>query len=314
MEDVSLIQKKKEISEATFFVTQSTMLIDKKGLILQTIINFLVKSIRKMKDIIYIENYYENNSEKQKIYFDIIAGNKDLHVNYTEIDYKELQSLICVFLIFYNCFYNLLFISLNTIITETVRFQPEFLMNTDFTSYYIFGKQYLKAYSEFINNAFKQQEVRNRILKQKERELLTNLKVSEDDLSTQNTKKTISQSVLYRNFLDYIEKEGINLDYNNNSSFSTLNNIQKKKKSATVLKGDKKSMNNSTLNNEISQSNANSLYSTFFSSKQLNKTFVSTHPHQLFKIMSRYQNELVEKEQKKKPTKKVICSSIKKKS
>ena len=64
MEDVSLIQKKKEISEATFFVTQSTMLIDKKGLILQTIINFLVKSIRKMKDIIYIENYYENNSEK----------------------------------------------------------------------------------------------------------------------------------------------------------------------------------------------------------------------------------------------------------
>ena len=179
---------------------------------------------------------------------------------------------------------------------------------------YIFGKQYLKAYSEFINNAFKQQEVRNRILKQKERELLTNLKVSEDDLSTQNTKKTISQSVLYRNFLDYIEKEGINLDYNNNSSFSTLNNIQKKKKSATVLKGDKKSMNNTTLNNEISQSNANSLYSTFFSSKQLNKTFVSTHPHQLFKIMSRYQNELVEKEQKKKPTKKVICSSIKKKS
>ena len=81
-----------------------------------------------------------------------------------------------------------------------------------------------------------------------------------------------------------------------------------------MLKGDKKSMNNSTLNNEISQSNANSLYSTFFSSKQLNKTFVSTHPHQLFKIMSRYQNELVEKEQKKKPTKKVICSSIKKKS
>ena len=98
--------------------------------------------------------------------------------------------------------------------------------------------------------------MRNRILKQKERELLTNLKVSEDDLSTQNTKKTISQSVLYRNFLDYIEKEGINLDYNNNSSFSTLNNIQKIKKSATVLKGDKKSMNNSTLNNEISQSNA----------------------------------------------------------
>ena len=81
-----------------------------------------------------------------------------------------------------------------------------------------------------------------------------------------------------------------------------------------MLKGDKKSMNNTTLNNEISQSNANSLYSTFFSSKQLNKTFVSTHPHQLFKIMSRYQNELVEKEQKKKPTKKVICSSIKKKS
>ena len=29
MEDVSLIQKKKEISEATFFVTQSTMLSDK---------------------------------------------------------------------------------------------------------------------------------------------------------------------------------------------------------------------------------------------------------------------------------------------
>ena len=80
---------------------------------------------------------------------------------------------------------------MNTIITETVRFQPEFLMNTDFTSYYIFGKQYLKAYSEFINNAFKQQEVRNRILKQKERELLTNLKVSEDDLSTQNTKKLL---------------------------------------------------------------------------------------------------------------------------
>ena len=33
--------------------------------------------------------------------------------------------------------------------------------------------------------------MRNRILKQKERELLTNLKVSEDDLSTQNTKKLL---------------------------------------------------------------------------------------------------------------------------
>ena len=61
MEDVNLIQKKKEINEATFFVTQSTLLSEKKGLILQTIMNFLVKNIRKMKDIIYIENIYKNN-------------------------------------------------------------------------------------------------------------------------------------------------------------------------------------------------------------------------------------------------------------
>ena len=314
MEDVNLIQKKKEINEATFFVTQSTLLSEKKGLILQTIMNFLVKNIRKMKDIIYIENIYKNNSQKQKIYFDIVTGNKDIHVNYTEVDYNELQSMICVFLIFADCFYNLLYISMNTIITETVRFQPEFLLDTNFSSYYIFAKQYLQVYSEFINNAFKQQEARNRILKQKERELLTNLKVSEDDLSSQNTKKTISQSVLYRNFLDYIEKEGINFDFNNNSALSTINNKPKKKTNA-VLQDNKKTINNSTINNSISQSNVNSLYSTFFSSKQLNKTFVSTHPHQLFKIMSRYQNELVEKEPKKKPVKRIgNYSLIKKKN
>lgn len=315
LEDVKIIQKKKEINEATFYTAQSSLLCEKKSLILQTIMNFCVKNIRKIKNEVDLEfNNFEIFYEKRKIFDLITKGNKDLTINYIDVDEKIIFTFTFVFILFTNSFFQLLFISMNNIIAETVRYQPEFYMQKDFYSSSIFNRQFIQVYSEFVNNSFKQKEERNRILKKKERELLTNLKENESD-STKNKEKTISQKVLFKNFIEYIDKEGIILE--NESDLNSHSSSIKKKVSNKITerpqnnnkKLDKKKvdngrlLNSTTLNNSVSQSNVNSAYSTWFTNKQLNKTFVSTHPHQMFKIMSKYQNELVLKDNDKKKKK-----------
>lgn len=311
LEDVKIIQKKKEINEATFYTTQSSLLCEKKSLILQTIMNFCVKNIRKIKNEVDIEsNGFKLFYVKRKIFDLITNGNKDLTINYIDIDEKIILTFSYVFILFTNSFFQLLYISMNNIIAETVRYQPEFYMQKEFYSSSIFNRQFIQVYSEFVNNSFKEKEERNRILKKKERELLTNLKENESD-SNKNKEKTISQTVLFKNFIEYIDKEGIILENESDLNSHSSSNIKKVSTKITERPQNtfKKKidngrlLNSTTLNNSISQSNVNSAYSTWFTNKQLNKTFVSTHPHQMFKIMSKYQNELVLKENEKKKKK-----------
>lgn len=168
----------------------------------------------------------------------------------------------------FDCYFHLFFNSLNNIISDHIRYQVEFYLNKDCNVYGIYNGEYIKIYQQYVSFSLKQIENKVRIMKKKEKQLLSNLRTIEDKSQVQNKKMEINKNVLYKNFIKYLKS-------NSSNKKSHVNKNSNKKKNVFVTTNEP---------NNINKFNKN---------KFNKKNFVCNHPRQIMKMMDKYKNYLV---------------------
>lgn len=161
-----------------------------------------------------------------------------------------------------------------------------------------------------LNEMLYQLESKNKTMKLKEKELLSNLKINNNDNSEEDENKhhdngEIKQNELYQNFMVYLNNEGVNAEpIKSDNKYYKIDNYKRTKRTKRIrqsyyidaAKGRCNSLKNTTTNNNNVECNL-SRSSTCFSTVH-NKSFIHSHPKKVLEIIKKYQNELAQENNK----------------
>ena len=268
-ENTCVTKIQNQIKEIRLDLYQIGVQCDKKTFILQSIMLFLLNNLRKLLQQGECIQISKNSGDYLIKLTNIITNtNKELTITYEHIGPKMIVELCFIMRKCFDCYFHLFFNSLNNIISDHIRYQFEFYLNKDCNVYDIYNGEYIKIYQQYVSFSIKQIEDKVRIMKKKEKQLLSSLRTIEDKSQVQNKKMEINKSVLYRNFIEYLKSKSSNKK-------SNINKNSDKKKNVFVTTNDPNNINK-------------------FNKNKLNKkNFVSNHPRQIMKMMDKYKNYLV---------------------
>ena len=259
--DMHVRSIKRKITDIRLDLTQNQELCDKKRFTLQSVMVFLLTNLRKLLQQGENIQLSSSNLYLSKLTNIITNTNKELTVSYEHIGDKMVIDLCFIMRKCFECYFHLLFNSLNNIVNDYVRYPSDNTYNTnECVVSNIYNEEYMKLYQQYVTFSIKQDEDKKRIMRRKEKQLLSSLRTVEDKSHMQNKKIEISKGVLYRNFIEYLGKDSV---YGGKHT--------KKKRSILVTTNDSNKYN----------SNLNS------------KSFVCNHPRHIMKIMDKYKNYLV---------------------
>ena len=251
---------KRKITDIRLDLAQSRELCDKKRFTLQSVMVFLLTNLRKLLqqgETIQLSSN-SNNLHLSKLVNTITNTNKELTVSYAHIGDTMALELCFIMRKCFECYFHLLFNSLNNIVSDYARVPSD---NREFAVSDICNDEYMKLYQQYVTFSIKQDEDKKRIMRRKERQLLSSLRTVEDKSQVNSKKIEISKGVLYRNFVEYLGKD----------SACASNKLAKKKRSI------------------LATTNGSNKYSADLNSK----SFVCSHPRHIMKIMDKYKNYLV---------------------
>ena len=259
--DVEVCAIKSKITDIRLDITQCQELCDKKRVTLQSVMIFLLRNLRKLLQQGESIQLLSSNPYLTKLTNIITNTNKELTVSYEHIGSTMVIELCFIMRKCFECYFHLLFSSWNNIVNDYVRYSNENNNDSGCVVNDIYNKECVTLYQQYVTFSIKQDEDKKRIMRRKEKQLLSNLRTVEDKSHMQNKKIEIGKGVLYRNFIEYLGKDSV---YGSK--------YQKKKRTMLVTINDTNNKCNGHLNS---------------------KSFVCNHPRHIMKIMDKYKNYLV---------------------
>lgn len=254
--NVETIKIKHVINEINLNSSHIKLNCDKKKLVLQSVILFLLKNIRKLSECGAIIEISNANTYLNNIMNIVLKTNKDLTFNYDNLNENTVLKLCLILRKCFVGYFHLFYSSLNTIITEHIRYQPNIYFDNKYNVIDLFNVKFIKLYYDNVKLSFKQEQNKNRIMKQKEKKLFSNLNTVETKSDKRGKRKEIKKSSIYHNFISYLGKR---------PSFLRTKHINK----------DHLNKSDIVIQNHI------------------NKSYVCKHPRQIMKLMDKYKNNLV---------------------